>query len=268
MRAYGAAVGCEAGDGQLACLREASIEDLLASAMQPMPGAGEAGGANDWSFAAVIDGPDGFLPDSPQALFDRGEIADVPYLLGANNDEGTTFTWRATPLMTEEEYLADLQMRYGDAATDIAALYPPDALGGFNGARARVVGDSGLVCGTHDTARRAAAAGRKVFLYNFNVAWALLPAVLMAGHAAEISHVFGKPFGTPDEGSQAVADAMNRYWARFAETGDPNGPDAPAAWPGFSAEMDKRLELAPGFAVLDDFRATECEYWRQYHGAE
>jgi para-nitrobenzyl esterase len=269
MVAFGEAAGCPPGDDQLSCLREASVQDLLASSMQPMPGVGETAEAS-WRFAVVIGGDDAFLPDSPRALFDRGEIADVPYLLGANHDEGTTFTWRAPPITTEEEYLADLEARFGDAAEDVAALYPAsDFDGDYNAARARAAGDTGLVCGTHDTARRAAAAGKQVFLYDFNVAWAILPTVLRAGHAAEISHVFGTPhLPMPDPDSEAVAVAMNTYWARFAATGDPNGAGAPAVWPAFEPDADVRLQLAPGFEVLEDFRAEECAFWRGYAGVE
>ena len=269
MAAYGAAVGCPAGDDQLACLRDASIDDLLASAMQPMPGNGEVVMAK-WSFGAVVDGPGGFLPDAPRALFTRGEIADVPYLLGSNNDEGATFVIRATPLTTEDEYMADLELRFGDAAPDVAALYPASKFDGdFNLARARVVGDSGIVCSTHDTARLAADAGRKVFMYNFNVPWSIAATLLHAGHAGEISHVFGTPWlPTPDPDSEAVAEAMNRYWARFAQTGDPNGPDAPATWPAFATDADNRLQLDAQWETLDDFRTEECAFWRKHAGVE
>ena len=65
-------------------------------------------------------------------------------MLGSNNDEGTTFVVRATALASEAEYLADLTARYGAAAADVAAIYPPaDFDGDFNAARARVIGDSG-----------------------------------------------------------------------------------------------------------------------------
>jgi para-nitrobenzyl esterase len=269
MVAYGNAVGCTDVNDQLACLRKASIEDLLANGMQPAPGAGEVQHAK-WSFAAVLDGKDGFLPDSPQTLFDQGAIAKVPYLLGSNNDEGTTFVFRAPPLMTEAEYTADLVARYGDKAPDVAALYPPSRFDGdFNAARIRHVGDSGPICSTHDTARRAAKAGIPVYVYNFNVHWSLAPDVLLAGHASEISHVFGAPYAPmPDPASQMVADAMNAYWSHFAETGDPNFSGAPAKWPAFTADADERLELAPGFKVLDDFHAEDCAFWRKYYGAE
>lgn len=271
MVAYGEAAGCPAGPEQLACLRDAPVERLLAHAMQPMPGAGDSAGARGaWSFAAVIDGAGGFLPDAPQALFDRGEIAKVPYLLGANHDEGTTFVLRARPLMSEAEYLADLDARFGARAAEVAALYPASKFGGnFNLARAHVLGDSGIVCGTHDTARRAARAGLRVYVYDFNMPWSLAPDVLRAAHAAEISHVFGVPhLPAPDPASEQVAAAMNGYWARFAKSGDPNGADAPAVWPVFSPEADVRLQLDPSWSVLEDFRAEQCAFWRQLAGAE
>jgi para-nitrobenzyl esterase len=269
MVAYGNAVGCPEGANQLACLRDASVDDLLANAQQPAPGAGEIRKA-DWSFAAVVDGPDGVLPDNPRALFDRGDIAHVPYLIGANNDEGTTFVFRATGLTSEAEYLADLQARFGDRAADVAAIYPSSDFGGdWNAARARAVGDSGPFCSSHDTARRAADAGLPVFMYNFNYPWSLLPTVLLAGHASEISHVFGAPYlPSPDANSEAVGKAMNTYWAEFARAGDPNGSKAPAEWPAFKTGDDERLQLDTGWETLKDFRATECEFWRGYYGVQ
>lgn len=269
MVAYGKAVGCPEGADQLSCLREASVDDILANAQQPAPGAGEIRKA-DWSFAAVLDGPDGFLPDTPRAIFDRGDIAKVPYLIGANNDEGTTFVFRATALASEAEYQADLTARFGGRASEVAAVYPSsDFAGDWNAARARVVGDSGPYCSSHDTARRAANAGAPVFMYNFNVAWSLLPTVLLAGHASEISHVFGAPYlPTPDAASEAVGNGMNAYWSRFADAGDPNGDDAPASWPPFSTDDDQRLQLDPGWETLKDFRSKECAFWRQYYGVE
>lgn len=266
MEAYGKALGCEPGPGQLACMRSVPVEKLLANSMQPMPGAG-GGFDGQWTFAAVRGGDKGFLPaDTLQALFDRGEIAHVPYLLGSNHDEGTTFVLRATPLTSEDEYMADLKSRFGDAAGEVAEIYPSSAFAGdWNAARARVIGD-GVVCSTHDTARRAATAGLKVFMYDFNVPWSLSPTVLRAGHAAEISHVFGTPYlPMPDAASEQVANAMNAYWARFANTGDPNGEGGPAQWPEFKAEQDKRLQLDTGWSVLDDFRAKECAFWRTFY---
>jgi carboxylesterase type B len=61
---------------------------------------------------------------------------------------------------------------------------------------------------------------------------------------------------------------MNAYWARFAETGDPNWEGAPATWPQFDADNDERLQLDPEWEVLEDFRAEECAFWRGYNGGQ
>lgn len=66
----------------------------------------------------------------------------------------------------------------------------------------------------------------------------------------------------PDADSEAVGEAMNAYWGRFARTGDPNGDGAPATWPSFAS--DRRLQLAPDWTTLENFRSEECAFWRQY----
>jgi para-nitrobenzyl esterase len=263
-------IGCESTTGQLACLRQQPIENVMRSAMQPDPTGANSG--TTISFSVVVDGEGGFLPRSARAIFDAGELNHVPYILGSNTDEGTIFLLGTMGPTTDQEYLTQLEARFGATlAPQLATLYPPAAFGGdARKALARVIGDSGLVCGTHDSARRAAKAGLHVFMYNFNVPWAVSPTgALGAAHASEISHVFGTPF-MADASSQRVSDAMNAYWARFALTGDPNSSDAPASWPAFqpdAADHDQRLQLDADWRVVDDFRKTECAWWRQQYDA-
>ena len=242
MQAFAEAVGCEEADDQLACLRALPVSEILANAMQPVPEMG-AGTAAQWRFGVVVDGEGGVLPKDPIEAFNDGDIADVPYILGSNTDEGTLFVFRLATIEDEAGYMALLEERWGEHAADVAAMYPgSDYDGDFRAALGAAFGDSGLVCGTHDTARRMAAAGGTVRMYNFNFPWTVGAGLLGVGHAAEISHVFGTPY-MPTPESQDIADAMNAYWARFAATGDPNGADVPAMWPAFSAEEDRRLQL-------------------------
>lgn len=268
MNAFTKALGCDAATDPLACLRGKSATDIMANAQQPDPSSGSTTAA-PWTFAPVVDGPGGFLPDQARTLFDEGKIAKVPYILGSNNDEGTLFVLGLT-VSTATDYQTQLEQRFGKLAADVAALYPVSNFGGNYGqALARVVGDSGLVCGTHDTARRAAKAGLDVFMYNFNIPWAIAPTVLLVSHASEIGHVFGDPW-MPDASSQAVSDAMNQYWSTFAKTGDPNGAGAPATWPAFAptaTDDDKRLQLDSGWETLTDFRKPECAFWRKAYDA-
>lgn len=276
MLACGKAVGCDEGVGQLECMRNVSVDILLENSNQPSPGDGDTNFVEgEWSFAVVLGGPDAFLPGTPRSLFESGNIAQVPYLLGANTDEGTTFVWQAESLTSDEEYQADLAARFGDYADEVYTMYPPDDFDSdYDLARENVITDSGLLCSTHDTARLASDAGLDVFMYNFNVPWSLLPVILKAGHASEISHVFGKPYvglfesTTTIEESQQVADAMNTYWAAFALNGNPNWSGAPALWPSFFPDNDKRLQLDQNWEILEDYRAEKCAFWRMYYGVE
>ena len=72
--AFAERMGCTGADA-LACLRSKSVRELV-------DGAAAAG-----RFPISVDGV--FLPEQPRALFDRGDIARVPYILGSNTDEGS-----------------------------------------------------------------------------------------------------------------------------------------------------------------------------------
>jgi para-nitrobenzyl esterase len=261
-------LGCGTAPGQLACLRQHSVAEIMQNAMQPNPTMDSTGSM--LRFSVVVDGPTGFLPKSARAIFDAGELNRVSYLLGSNSDEGTLFILGTAGATSEAEYQAQLELRFGALASQLAVLYPASAFGGdYRKALARVVGDSSLVCGTHDSARRAVTAGLTVFMYNFNVPWAVAGGSLGAAHASEISHVFGTPY-LPDAASQQVSDAMNAYWAQFARTGDPNSATAPALWPRFqpdAVDHDQRLQLDASWLVVDDFRKAECAFWRQQYAA-
>jgi para-nitrobenzyl esterase len=268
MEAFAAAVGCDqTGAALVRCLRGLSTEQIMRQAQQPEPSRGDIIGAADWSFGPVVDGEDGVLPTQPRRLFDRHQIAEVPYLLGSNNDEGRVFVF-TLEVTTQQQYEAQVRRRFPRFAAEVLRRYPASDFGGdYQAALAAAVGDSGLICGTADTARRAAAAGLPVYMYNFDIPWAISPDALRATHAAEMSHVFGNPL-RPDEASRTVGDAMSAYWAAFAATGDPNYDGAPTSWPAFEAGDggDRRLQLDGDFDVIEDFRADECAFWREHLG--
>jgi para-nitrobenzyl esterase len=224
-----------------------------------------------FSFGAVVDGDGGFLPEPAAVLFDRGEAADVPYMLGSNTEEARLYFLAAMVPTTDEEYTTTITERYGAFAERVLSLYPISRFDGdYRKAMAAIASDSGLICGTHDTARRAAAAGVPVYMYNFNIAWSIAPEAFGACHASEISHVFGRPYNESDE-NVAVAETMNAYWASFAQTGDPNFEAAPTEWPRFMPDEnddDLRIQLDPEFEVLQSFRKEECLLWREYAEAQ
>ncbi len=238
-------VGCAGVADPLACLRGVSVAALLDSGVD---------------VSVTVDG--GFLPEQPRTLFAAGEFAKVPYIAGSNADEGTIGFLGVPPVETEDEYMQALRDRWGDRADAVAAVYPLSSYPNPQDALMRAVGDAGLGCGTQDSARRAAAGGAPVYLYNF-ARWVqvpeLIPLDLRALHGVEIAYVFGSP-PPATEADARLADAVQGYWTRLARTGDPNGPGA-VPWPPYDDASDRRLDLDVEITETARFRRTECELW-------
>jgi para-nitrobenzyl esterase len=260
--ALATSVGCapDVAGGVLPCLRAKSATELMASAAV----------AAGTGFGLDVDGT--FMPDQPHTLYNTGAIAQVPYLLGSNTDEGTLFLG-TTKVTTEVEYKAALQARlgvFGQPTVDaVAALYPVSRFAGAmpnpaEAALARVIGDSQLVCPTLDTAARVAHGGGSVYLYNFDIpAPIVVPgSYLGATHGSELPSVFGtSPAFTPE--TKAASDLMQRYWTQFARTGNPNGADL--AWPAYTDTQDVRINFALQPTIVTAFRAAECAFWRSLY---
>lgn len=234
-------------DEVLTCLREKSVSEVLAVAST--------------GFSPDLDGV--FLTDQPRTLFDSGDIAKVPYIAGSNSDEGTLFV--AADVPDQAAYTAALGAAFGaDRAAVVETQYPaskfPDGQPTpFKAALARAVGDARLVCTTFDSAVRAATAGGPVYAYNFDISAGI--GSLGATHGAELTSVFGTSTMFNDD-TKAASLLMQRYWTRFAKTGNPNGGDD-LEWPEFTADSNVRVNFALKEAtVVTDFRATECAFWR------
>jgi len=243
-------LGCT-GDSAavLSCMRGKSVPELL-----------EAATPDVGAFGPSVDGV--FMPDQTRAIYDSGDIAQVPYMLGSNTDEGTLFV-AASTVADEEAYKAALTAQFGAERIDpILAQYPAskfmEAANPFKAALARVFGDSRLVCTTFDSALRASAAGSTVYAYNFDIPTPI--GDLGATHGAELTSVFGtSPSFTPE--AKAASEQIQRYWTNFAKTGNPNGGDD-LEWPEFNADANVRINLALEPSIVNDFRAEECAFWR------
>ena len=88
-----------------------------------------------------------------------------------------------------------------------------------------------------------------------------------AFHAAEVPYLFpDQPFqaaSTPEQ--RRLSDQMMRYWASFARTGDPNGPDLPP-WPPFddARPVPHVQSLAPGpdgIRPVDYAAEHQLDFW-------
>jgi para-nitrobenzyl esterase len=121
--------------------------------------------------------------------------------------------------------------------------------------------------GAADNARRAAAGGAEVRLYNFARRWPFPQfASLGAMHSLELYYLFRSlEFSSPTD--DALSRAMQGYWTRFARTGDPNGEGA-LLWPLYDEASDQRLNFDAELSVVSGFRRPECEFWWEVYDRE
>jgi para-nitrobenzyl esterase len=214
------------GQSNLAGLRAMDAQTLTERALQT--------GYMPWG---TIDGE--VLPEQLVEIFDRGQQAPVPLLVGFNQGEIRSLRVLAPPVPADAAtYEQAIRQRYGDLADAFLALYPSsdlaesvleaprDALYGWTSER---------------MARRQTALGQPAFLYLFDHGYpAADEADLHAFHAAEIPYVFGTRDRTPPRwpaipdtaAEHSLSAAMRGYWTSFARSGTPTAPGQ-AAWPAY-----------------------------------
>ena len=143
--AFAAAVGCAGAADELACLRQVPPGTLLAAAAPRR--------SDRWSTAASCRTSRARC--STAGKFARRALH--PRLATPTRARSSSSACRRS----RPRPSTSPRCRHATARgpTQVAALYPASSFPTPQDALERVVGDSGLVCGTYDTARRAAAGG-------------------------------------------------------------------------------------------------------------
>jgi para-nitrobenzyl esterase len=227
--AFAAAQGC----ADIGSLRMVPAEALLAAAERAR-------------MRGRIDVDGWILREPPAVTFAAGRELILPMLIGTNAREssfkGTTVELRG---LVSKRYGAMAQRAldlYGLSGTPQAPPVDP------------VLGDAGAQYLTDTTFRLPtlvlgqwhSAAGGKVWMYLFSQTPKGRGA-LGASHSSELSYVFGE-LESPPQGVEYGADdrsvsaQMQRRWANFAATGNPNGSGL-TAWPPFDKREGAFLEF-------------------------
>ncbi|PIL35136.1 hypothetical protein GSI_02925 [Ganoderma sinense ZZ0214-1] len=251
-----AATGCSGASDTLQCLREVDF-DTLKAAVDATP--------NIFSYQSLrltwLPRADGvFLTDAPQALVQQGNIANVPFVTGDCDDEGTLFSFANLNVTTDSELHTYIKEIYAPAASDsdidsVLQAYPADITQGSPF-------DTGILNAITPQFKRIAAmqgdlvfqAPRRFFL-NATAAnqrtWSFLSKRLKAlpvvgsMHATDILNVYG-------------GGDMTDYLVNFVNKLDPNGATG-INWPQYSLDSRKLLTFQDGLVPLtittDDYRA-------------
>ncbi len=253
-------LGADIGRGEAAAaLENATTEQLLAASdalalyhQQATPGVLVHG--------PVVDGD--VLPRSPMEVFEAGQSAPVPLLIGTNDNEGRLF--QMFRVLTREEMLPtsrrllDRMFALTDpgATRRILAAYP-----GYPGARARaqVIGDKIFWAPTIEIAD-AHSRQHPTYMYRFDQSTPRTR-LLGATHATELGFVFGQlgdltnPLGT-SRAARLTSARMMRLWGRFADEGAPE-----RRWPAYDEQGRATMIIDGTWRVEHDPRGYRHRAW-------
>jgi para-nitrobenzyl esterase len=226
----GVAFAASLGAKSIGELRKVSAEKITASKFE-VP-AGSPGTNHAWP---IVDGY--VIPDETYTLYAKGMQADIPLLLGYNEDEGEYFQ---TP-MTVASYAAAIRDKYGAFADQISLLFPARTDEEAARSNSKLWAEGAFGWQMWSWARiNAQTSRRKTFFYFFASKYG-------NGHGSELPYVFQYPFGEPwNDDQKEIGGKIAAYWTNFARTGDPNGDGLPD-WPEFNVKSEPVMYIGQKF---------------------
>ena len=221
----------------LADLRAIPAAQLLDDASKP----------GNYRLSATIDGY--FLTKSPVEVFEAGEQAHVPLLVGWNSAEIPYQALMGGDPPTPENYMKKVKEQFSDNADSLLRLYPGNSQDEVVKSATALASDRFIAYSTWKWSDlQAKTGGKPVYRYLFSMprppeigkesnpaASNMPPAMVGASHASEIEFAMGnlqydKVYAwTSDD--YKVSSTMENYFANFIKTGDPNGKGLPAWTP-------------------------------------
>lgn len=282
------AAGCSSAADSLGCLRGVPVNTLYDifnnASIVPVH---TLSGLSGPQFVQVIDGD--FIQESATVQLQQGKFAKVPYLIGGNADEGTSF---AVPGINTTEQFKEVISNWGldNATTDtLAALYPdipeigipatmtgaPPA--GYGAMYKRVAAFQGDV-NIHAARRLASQIWRQ---YNVPAYSYLFDVInngpdVGANHGSEIPYVFNDVNGVGYDDSHnpllgkptsytQLSVIMSRMWVSFVTTLDPNLPYEGSRWPMYELDNPEIIVFdvnvtSLSYVMPDLYRAQGIKY--------
>ncbi|KAF8608648.1 alpha/beta-hydrolase [Ceratobasidium sp. AG-I] len=237
------ATGCANSSHRFECVRNATV-DVLSQANKDAVLAGSSFGGSGRGL--LLYGPskaanDDFLPDSPSTLLHKGKFAKVPFINGAQLDEGTFF-FNASSINNEQDIINMLTGWFPGFSNndtllqELLQLYPasPDAGSPYGTGNetfgqgsqykrlASIVGDIIFQAPRRDHLRTATKFGVKARSYVMSQLGPNSMPYLGAHHGGDVPFVL-QLLGSSGSPSQLELQYLiGDYWINFAYQLDPN----------------------------------------------
>lgn len=241
------------GTASLKELRAIPADKILAAASKQEEG-------DDVGFGPNVDGY--FLPKSVNEIFAAGQQNDIPLIAGWNHDEGNFAVLSAKPPLTAASVKELAQKEFGENASAFLKVYPADDDQTAIRSWEDFAGDRFIGFGTWKWLEAQATTGKQpTYRYRFDLAppqHPFEPPNAGAYHSAEIEYVF-QAFGSKEvqwrDEDRALSSLMQKYWANFARTGNPNASGLPE-WPQYKPKTNPQVMFldAQSKAASDPYR--------------
>jgi len=207
-------------------------------------------------------------------LASQGKVAQVPVMLGTNENEGNNLSG-LPPDLTNFELQAWINITFGSIYnTQLNELYPDAnfSIPFYKGAT--MFGDYSMSCPARQTARWLSRT-QPVYLYQFTHILQAINKInpyLEVCHASELILVFNVPgpiyflgFNgislTPQE--LLLADTFGKYWINFATNYTPNSADT-FYWPAYTQSSDINIALDFTLSTNIGLKSAACDFWAYY----
>jgi para-nitrobenzyl esterase len=249
---------CQTQSDVKTCLRAVPASTLLAASgasinLGATPGSGETYGLNLDGFALI---------ESPANAIASGRAAQIPFMLGVNDDESTSTTPASSLPSTAEGYQSAIRAQFATIAELVLARYPAAAYSTPAQAYQDLLDDVRFTCANRRAASDHAARGNPVYHYALTQ---ILPDVQLAAlesfHGVDISFLFERLGALAPE--LLLREKMQASWVQFARTGDP-GSTLGYVWPRFDAVRNSAELNSQATKTITDYRGEYCEFWARY----
>ncbi|MBN1288647.1 MAG: carboxylesterase family protein, partial [Actinobacteria bacterium] len=186
----------------------------------------------------------------------KGNVRDIPLLVGANAEEANLFLNGLT--LPKAGYEQIVEFMFGKHSAEVLKLFPSGTDDNTASTLSKLFTINDFIAPARFLAGAYSSLKSDSFLYNFSRSGPGNP--LGACHGSELPYVFGnfdKSLGY-DDADFRLSSAMMNYWTSFARTGNPNSDGLPE-WPVYSKEKDELLQFSERIKVEKGLCGKACD---------